>query len=168
MDKNIAVVGCGYWGKNLVRNFAELGALHTICDTSPEVLSRFDALPLDVYRETSFEAILANKAIRGVVIASPATLHYSMAKQALLAGKDVFVEKPLSLEVREGEELVRSAEEKGRILMVGHVLEYHPAIVRLKELVDGGDLGKIDYIYSSPSSAISIAFISACALFIVS
>ena len=149
MDKNIAVVGCGYWGKNLVRNFAELGALHTICDTSPEVLSRFDALSPDVYRETSFEAILANKAIRGVVIASPAALHYSMAKQALLTGKDILVEKPLSLTIEEGEELVSLAEENGRILMVGHVLEYHPGIVRLKQLVDSGELGKINYIYSS-------------------
>ena len=149
MNKNVAVVGCGYWGKNLVRNFAELGALHTICDTSPEVLSLFDALSPDVYRETSFEAVLANKAIRGVVIASPAALHYSMAKKALLAGRDVLVEKPLSLTVEEGEELVELSEERSRILMVGHVLEYHPGITSLKQLVDRGELGKINYIYSS-------------------
>ena len=149
MDRNIAVVGCGYWGKNLTRNFAELGALHTVCDSSPEALRLVETLYPNINTEASFEAVLAHEEIKGVVISSPAVLHYSMASRALLAGKDVFVEKPLSLEVREGEDLVRSAEEKGRILMVGHVLEYHPAIVRLKELVDGGDLGKIDYIYSS-------------------
>ena len=149
MDKSIAVVGCGYWGKNLVRNFAELGALHTICDSSPEVLSRFEALYPGVKKETSFDAVLADTEIGGVVISSPAALHYSMAKQALLACKDVFVEKPLSLAVEEGEELVELAKEKDKILMVGHVLEYHPGIIRLKELVDEGELGKIDYIYSS-------------------
>lgn len=149
MDKNIAVVGCGYWGKNLVRNFAELGALRTICDSSIEVLSQFDTLHTDINRETSFEAVLADKTIKGVIISSPAVLHYSMVKQALLAGKDVFVEKPLSLSVEEGEELVNLARGCGKILMVGHVLEYHPGIVKLKELVDSGELGKINYIYSS-------------------
>ena len=130
MDKNIAVVGCGYWGKNLVRNFAELGSLHTICDSSPEALSQFETLYPDIGRETSFERVLSNKEIRGVVISSPAALHYSMAKQALLAGKDVFVEKPLSLAVKEGEELIGIAEKNSKFLMVRHVLEYHPEIVR--------------------------------------
>ena len=149
IGKSIAVVGCGYWGKNLVRNFAELGALHTICDSSPEVIDQLHTLYPKVKKQTSFEAVLADREIRAVVISSPAALHYSMAKQALLGGNDVFVEKPLSLTVDEGEELVRLAEEKDRILMVGHVLEYHPGIIRLKELVDEGELGKIDYIYSS-------------------
>ena len=149
MDKNIAVVGCGYWGKNLVRNFAELGALHTICDSSSEALSQFETLYPDVVRETSFDRVLANKEIRGVVISSPAALHYSMAKQVLLAGKDVFVEKPLSLAVEEGEELIGLSQETSKILMVGHVLEYHPGITKLKQLVEEGELGKINYIYSS-------------------
>jgi len=149
VDRNIAVVGCGYWGKNLVRNFAELGVLHTICDSSHETLSRFEYLSPDIVRETSYDAVLASNAIKAVVISSPAALHYSMAKQALLAGKDIFVEKPLSLEVTQGEELVELAGEKKKILMVGHVLEYHPGVVRLKKLVDDGELGKIEYIYSS-------------------
>jgi UDP-2-acetamido-3-amino-2,3-dideoxy-glucuronate N-acetyltransferase len=149
MVKNIAVVGCGYWGKNLVRNFADLGALHTICDSSLDVLSKLRATYPNVSTETSFDAVLANREIKGVVVSSPAVLHYSMAKQALLAGKDVFVEKPLSLAVKEGEEIVKLSAEKSKILMVGHVLEYHPGIVRLKQLVDGGELGKINYIYSS-------------------
>ncbi len=149
MDKNIAVVGCGYWGKNLVRNFAELGVLHTICDSSPETLNRFENLYPDVERETSLEAVLSGDEIKAVVISSPAALHYTMARQALLAGKDVFVEKPLSLKVEEGEELVELAQERGRVLMVGHLLEYHPGIVRLKELVEDGELGNIEYIYSA-------------------
>lgn len=149
MDKNIAVIGCGYWGKNLVRNFAELGSLHTICDSNSEVLRKLKAIYPGVNIETSFEKVLANEEIKGVIISSPAALHYSMARQALLAGKDVFVEKPLSLTVKEGEEIVKLAEEKNKILMVGHVLEYHPGIVKLKQMVDGGELGKINYIYSS-------------------
>lgn len=149
MDKNVAVVGCGYWGKNLVRNFAELGALHTICDSSPEVLTKIGSLYPSVSKETSFEALLVNEEIKGVVISSPAVFHYSMAKQALLVGKDVFVEKPLSLTIKEGGELVGLAQEKGRILMVGHVLEYHPGIVKLKQMADAGELGKINYVYSS-------------------
>jgi UDP-2-acetamido-3-amino-2,3-dideoxy-glucuronate N-acetyltransferase len=149
VNRNVAVVGCGYWGKNLVRNFAELGALHTICDSSTEVLERLGALHPAVNKVTSFDAVLASAAVKAVVISSPAVLHYSMGKQALLAGKDVFVEKPLSLTVAEGEELIRLAGDRQRVLMVGHLLEYHPGIVRLKQLVDQGELGRIDYIYSS-------------------
>jgi UDP-2-acetamido-3-amino-2,3-dideoxy-glucuronate N-acetyltransferase len=149
MDKNIAVIGGGYWGKNLVRNFAELGALHTICDSSGEVLEQLGAVYPDVFRETSYQSVLDNGEVKGVVLAVPAALHHSMARQALLAGKDVFVEKPLALRVGDGEELVRLAEENKRILMVGHVLEYHPGVIKLKELVDTGALGKINYIYSS-------------------
>jgi UDP-2-acetamido-3-amino-2,3-dideoxy-glucuronate N-acetyltransferase len=149
VSRNIAVVGCGYWGKNLVRNFAELGALHTICDSNSEVMSKLAPLYPDINTETSFEEILTNKEIKGVVVSSPAALHYSMAKQALQANKDIFVEKPLSLTVQEGEELVKLAEEKRKVLMVGHVLEYHPGVIKLKQMVDDGELGKIDYIYSS-------------------
>lgn len=146
---SIAVVGCGYWGKNLVRNFAELRALHTICDTDSEKLQRLQLLYPSVNAETDYHNILQNKEIRGVVIATPAVLHYPMAKEALLSTKDVFVEKPLALKVEQGRELVELARGEGRILMVGHLLEYHPAVVKLKELVDEGELGKIRYIYSN-------------------
>ncbi len=149
MPKNIAVIGGGYWGQNLVRNFAGLGALHTICDNSPQNLDRLKKLYPSVKTEPKLERILADKEIKGVVISTPAVFHYSMAKQALEAGKDVFVEKPLSLTLEEGAELVNLAGKTGRVLMVGHLLEYHPAIVKLKELVDAGELGKINYIYSS-------------------
>jgi len=147
--KNIAVIGCGYWGQNLVRNFANLGSLHTICDSNQQVLGRLEQLYPGIKQETEFIRMLENPEIQGVVISSPATLHYSMAKQALTAGKDVFVEKPLSLTIEEGEELVRLAWEKHRILMVGHLLEYHPAVVKLKELIESGELGRIKYLYSS-------------------
>lgn len=149
MDRNIAVIGCGHWGANLVRNFAELGALHTICDTDANRLKHFETIYPDVNRETSFDSVLANNWVKGVVISTPAVLHFSMAKEALLADKDVFVEKPLALQVAEGEELVRLAEKRDKTLMVGHVLEYHPAVVRLKEFVDNGKLGNIRYIYST-------------------
>ncbi len=147
--RNIAVVGMGYWGKNLVRNMTELGALHTVCDQ--------DATKGDTIRQeypgvafsTDLPAILESPEIHGVVLATPAEQHYEMAKAALLAGKDVFVEKPLSLEVAQAEELRDLADSDQRILMVGHLLEYHPAVRKLKELVDAGELGKVQYVYSN-------------------
>jgi UDP-2-acetamido-3-amino-2,3-dideoxy-glucuronate N-acetyltransferase len=149
IDRNIAIIGGGYWGKNLIRNFAGLGALHTICDNNPELLKQFETAYPDVSRETSLQSVLANNEVKGVVISTPAALHYSMTKEALLADKDVFVEKPLALRVEHGEELVGLAKERDRVLMVGHLLEYHPAVAKLKELVDSGELGRIQYIYSN-------------------
>ncbi len=149
MRSDIAVVGCGYWGKNLVRNFAELGALHTICDSDPRTLKSFKKLYPKVNAETDYHRVLANRQIKGVVIAAPAVSHYLMAKEALCSGKDVLVEKPLALDMEEGEELVELAKKNKRILLVGHLLEYHPAVVKLKELVDRGKLGRINYIYSN-------------------
>ena len=104
MAEEIAVIGCGYWGKNLVRNFAELGALHTICDADPQKLESIKPLYPPVHAETDYSQVLRNEQIKGVVIATPAALHYSMAREALLAGKDTFIEKPLALEVEEGKE----------------------------------------------------------------
>ena len=149
MDRNIAVAGCGYWGKNLVRNFAELGALHTICDSSPETLTQFKAQYPHINTQVSYADILGDDEVKGVVISTPAALHYAMAQQALLAGKDVMVEKPLALEIEEGRDLVTMAEEKKCILMVGHLLLYHPCIIKLKDIVDSGEVGNINYIYSS-------------------
>ena len=149
MERNIAVVGCGYWGKNLVRNFAELGALHTICDSDPQVLSPLESLYPNVKKETSFEAVVANRDIRGLVIATPAVLHYSMAKQALLGGKDIFVEKPFTTKSEDAEELVELSQKQQRILMVGHLLLYHPAVQMLKRYIQAGELGEIYYLYST-------------------
>jgi predicted dehydrogenase len=149
MDRNIAVVGCGYWGKNLVRNFAELGALHTICDSSPEVLNKIAPLYPNVKKETNIDTVLDNQEIRGVVIALPAVLHYTTAKKALLADKDVFVEKPITSKSSHAQELVELAQKRKSILMVGHLMLYHPAVHILKHHIQSGDLGEIYYLYST-------------------
>lgn len=149
MIKNIAVIGTGYWGKNLVRNFADLNALRVICDLNKDKLNHFKDKYPKILTTTSFKEVLKNEDINGVVISTPAALHYKMVKDALINEKDVFVEKPLSLNVEEGKELVEIAEEKGDILMVGHILQYHPAVLKLKDLIKKGELGKIQYIYSN-------------------
>ncbi|MEW6607195.1 MAG: Gfo/Idh/MocA family oxidoreductase [bacterium] len=146
---NIAVIGGGYWGKNLIRNFAQLGALHTICDADEGRLKQLAKdYPL-VNKTMAFAEVLSNKEIDAIVISAPAELHYQLTREALFAGKDVFCEKPLALTAQQGIELTTIAQENKRILMVGHLLEYHPAVLKLKELVDKGELGKINYIYSS-------------------
>lgn len=144
----IAVVGTGYWGKNLVRNFHALGALHTICDVNPEVASAL-AGQYDVATASDYLAVLANPEIKGVVIATPATQHGDMVRAALDAGKDVYVEKPLCLSESEGSMLGELARENARVLMVGHLLWYHPTVLKLKELISAGELGKVEYIYSN-------------------
>ncbi len=149
MKKNIAVVGSGYWGKNLVRNFFEIGSLKTVCDLNKDILNDFKNTYPGIQITTSFKDVLNDPEIQGVVIATPAVLHYEMVKTALNSGKDVFVEKPLSLNVEDGKKLVDISEEHGNILMVGHILQYHPAVTKLDEMVKEGELGKIQYIYSN-------------------
>lgn len=144
----VAVIGCGYWGKNLVRNFAQLDALSMVVDTTEAGRQTARTLAPDVPVAADVSAVWASD-IPGVVIATPAETHYEVAKAALLAGKDVYVEKPLALNYDHAAELVALAAERGRILMVGHVLEYHPAIVALQDLVRRGELGKVRYIYSN-------------------
>jgi len=144
----VAVIGCGYWGKNLVRNFYHLGALDVVCDMTPAGRSTAKALAPQAAVVSSVEAALCAP-VAGVVIATPAETHYEFVKQAFAAGKDVFVEKPLALTYEQGVHLVRLAETAERILMVGHVLEYHPAILRLYALIHQGALGKVQYIYSN-------------------
>jgi UDP-2-acetamido-3-amino-2,3-dideoxy-glucuronate N-acetyltransferase len=148
----VAVVGAGAWGKNLVRNFHELGVLHTICDSNREIELAYRKQHPEVNFFSSISQLLRNPSsddLDAVVVATPAELHYHIAKEFLLAEKHVFVEKPLALNVREGLELLELAGNKRRILMVGHILQYHPALIKLKELIDRGELGKIQYIYSN-------------------
>ena len=147
-EKNIAVIGTGYWGKNLVRNFYKLGVLLYICDTSEERLSQISANYPESKVETNYKEILKNDAVKAVVIATPAKSHFQMALDAIQADKDVFVEKPLAMYVREAELLNEFAKKSNKILMVGHLLIFHPAIVKLKKLIDSNYLGKIHYIYS--------------------
>ena len=144
----IAVIGSGYWGKNLVRNYHELGALKVICDKNEIVLAQFKEQYPEVETCLALNALLSMEDIGGVVIATPAETHYTLAREALLAGKHVYAEKPLVLREEEAEELIALAAERKRVLMVGHLLQYHPCFVRLKELAATGELGRINYIYS--------------------
>ena len=147
--KNLALIGGGYWGKNLARNFHQLQALHTICDPSSEVLSGYAEDYSSVKKTASFNEVLADKSIDKVAIAAPAALHYDLARRSLQAGKDVYVEKPLCLSISEGRDLIKLAQTSGRTLMVGHLLQYHPCILRLREMVGSGALGRLFYITSN-------------------
>lgn len=144
----VGVVGAGYWGKNLVRNFHLLNALECVCDTNEETLERVRKQER-VATTKDYDALLTDPTVDGVVVAAPAALHYDLTKRALEAGKHVFVEKPLALNAKEGRQLVELAKAQNAILMVGHILEYHPAIIELHRLIREGHLGKIQYIYSS-------------------
>lgn len=145
----VAVIGAGYWGKNLVRNFHSLAALGMIVDPSQEIRKRMALDYPNVKLTSSYTEALNDPEIGGVAIATPAETHGVLIREAIQAGKDVYVEKPLCLSENEGSGLIRLAKEKGRILMVGHLLWYHPTLLKLKELIDQGKLGRIRYIYSN-------------------
>jgi UDP-2-acetamido-3-amino-2,3-dideoxy-glucuronate N-acetyltransferase len=144
----VALVGCGYWGKNLVRNFYQLGSLHAVYDVD-EARSQEMSNTYGVMVARDFDKLLQDSNVQAVAVAAPASQHFELAKKALLAGKDVFIEKPLALRLNEGQVLVDLARRHGRILMVGHLLQYHPAVVELRRLIRAGELGKVQYIYSS-------------------
>ena len=145
-----AVIGCGYWGKNLVRNFSDLGVLAAVCDENPERARQFGG-QYNVSTHT-FEELLRDTNIDAVAIATPAETHSAITKKALLAGKHVFVEKPIAMDVGTAEDLNRLSKKQARVLMVGHVLQYHPAFIRLKELVAQGELGRLRHIYTHRSN----------------
>jgi len=145
----IGLVGCGYWGKNIARNLHQMGLLGAVCDPSQKVLDSVPKLYPGALATRSLSDLLTSKEIDAIAIASPAADHAATAKAALLAGKDVFVEKPLALQVKDAKALLALAQRKKRILMVGHILCYHPAIQKLKQLVDAGELGDIQYVYSN-------------------
>lgn len=144
---SVAVVGCGYWGRNLIRNFFELGRLAAVCETAPEGQRRARQIAPGVPVLADFQEVL-DSAVAGVVIATPAETHHALAARALAAGKDTFVEKPLALTLEDGRDLVHRAQ-GGPILMVGHILEYHPACEELCDMVERGDLGQLYYLYSN-------------------
>ncbi len=146
---SIAVIGAGYWGINHVRNFYDLGALGLVCDSSESMLETVRNRFAGVRTQTDVGAVLDDRSIKAVVLATPAETHCELAMRAIEAGKDVLVEKPLTLDVVEGERLVQLAQARGAILMVGHLLEYHPAVLRLRELIESGQLGELRYIYSN-------------------
>lgn len=146
---SIAVLGCGYWGQNLVRNFHQLGALRLVCDPAEKGRLRAGEIAPGVEICESFDAVFARKDIQALVLATPAETHHPLALKALGAGLDVLVEKPLALTFQQGVEMQRAAEQYGRILMVGHLLEYHPAVLKLREMIAKGELGRVNYIYSN-------------------
>ncbi|MDD5503756.1 MAG: Gfo/Idh/MocA family oxidoreductase [Candidatus Omnitrophica bacterium] len=148
-DIRLAVAGLGYWGKNILRNAYQTGLLYAACDTDIKTLEEKKPAFSGVRFTDDFNDIIKDELVNAVLISTPAAAHFNMAKAALLAGKDVFVEKPLALNTRDGEELVRIAEEKRRVLMVGHILQYHPAVIKLKELIGQGLLGDIQYVNSN-------------------
>ena len=132
----IACIGAGYWGKNLVRNFTDLGVLAWVCESDPSTRAHLAAAYPTVRFTDAVDQILADPEVTGVAIATPAETHNELARRALLAGKDVLVEKPLSLSIEEGRQLVALACERQHVLMVGHLLWYHPAVLKLRELVE--------------------------------
>jgi len=145
----VAVLGAGYWGVNHIRNYSELGALAVVCDTNKASLDDISARHPGVPTEIDLDRVLADNSIHGVVIATPAETHYTLARRVIDARKHLLVEKPLALNVDEGQRLVDLAAARGVTLMVGHLLEYHPAVLRLAELIKSGELGELRYIYSS-------------------
>jgi len=144
----VAIIGAGHWGRNHVRNFAKLGALRTICDFSAQVLDQFAPDYPDVMRTGDLASVLADPAIRGVVIATPAETHGDIAARAMAAGKDVLIEKPICLDLDQANALADQAKSAGRILMVGHLLHYHPAFQAMLKTLQSGRLGQLRYVYS--------------------
>ena len=146
----IIQIGCGHWGKNLTRNFAEIGVLAGVVDGSPEIAQ----LMSETYHvpATSLEAALADPDVDGISLATPAETHAALARQVLEAGKNVYVEKPLALDISDAEALIALADERGLQLMVGHLLQYHPVFQTLKEKVHAGLIGDLRYVYSNRMS----------------
>jgi predicted dehydrogenase/acetyltransferase-like isoleucine patch superfamily enzyme len=147
MNPSVAVIGCGYWGRNLVRVFAEIGALAAVCDADTDVAAEHAETHGVAAR--GLDEILADDSIPAVAIAAPAAQHGDLAGRALRADKHVFVEKPIALRATDAEELIAQAGEQGRVLMVGHLLQYHPGFLALRELIAAGRLGRLQYIYSN-------------------
>lgn len=144
----VGLIGAGNWGRNWLRSLAARGVLGAVCDSDTGCLAALAAR----YPELSFDhdstAFFARKELDAVVIATPATTHFSLAREALRAGKHVLVEKPLAKSAAEAQELLQLAQRVGRVGMVGHILLYHPAVVHLKRLIDAGELGTLHYIHS--------------------
>ena len=147
----VGVAGLGYWGPNLARNFDRLpeAELTWLCDASQEALERCAENFPGVRTATDVSELLADDALDAVVVATPVPTHADLALQTLEAGKHCFVEKPLAQSAADAEQVAAAAESAGKILMVGHLLEYHPGVIKLKEIADAGELGDIHYIYGN-------------------
>jgi predicted dehydrogenase len=148
-NPRVAVFGCGGWGKNIVRTLARIDAVGAVVDPSEAGRRTAAELAPGVPVHADPAAVLGDPGIDAVMIATPAETHYQQAVGAIEAGKDVYCEKPLTIDLGQARDLVRRARAADRILMVGHLLEYHPAILKLKELIDRGELGKVRYVISN-------------------
>jgi len=144
----IAIIGAGYWGKNLVRTLGGISSAHLkyIADNDRNILKNYSD-NVNIIKTNDYHTILDDREVDAVVISSPAITHYNIAREALLSGKHVFVEKPMTLDVKHSEELVRTADEKNLKLMVGHLMLYHPCIVTIKDYIDNGEIGELYYLY---------------------
>ena len=147
-EQKIAVLGCGLWGRNIVRNFYNLNALGMVCDLDDDNIAKVKEQYPGVKTTKDFHDILNSKEITGVVVVTPSHTHFKFVKAMLEAGKHVYVEKPISTVAQEARDLTDLADSKGLVLMVGHLLLYHPAVNRLKMLVEEGALGDIVYAQS--------------------
>jgi predicted dehydrogenase len=145
----VGVVGLNYWGPNLVRNFDDLAELAWLCDLDEERLGAIASRYPNARATSRYEDLLADETLDAIVIATPVPTHYALAKQALEAGKHAFVEKPPAMRAVEMDELVALAERAGLVLMPGHLLLYHPGVLKLKELVSGGELGEVLCVYGN-------------------
>jgi predicted dehydrogenase len=149
MAARVGLVGLGYWGPNLARNFDELGTLVALCDLDAELRAKFAARYPNATLYSDYAEMLASPEVDAVVVATPVPTHFALSKQALEAGKHVFVEKPPAMRAAEMEELVALAAERNLVLMPGHLLLYHPGVQKVKQLIDAGDLGEILCIYGN-------------------
>lgn len=147
-EQKIAVIGCGVWGRNIVRNFYNLNVLDTVCDIDDENLNKVTQDYNGVKITKDYNEIINNPEITGVAVVTPSHMHYKVVKAMLLAGKNVYVEKPISTVAQEAKDLMNLANERDLILMVGHLLLYHPAVNRLKMLIEEGAIGEIVYAQS--------------------
>ena len=146
---SIGLIGGGYWGKNLIKDFNSLSVLHTICDINEKALLKYNEKYPHIKTTTKWDDVLNDTNINAVCISLPAEMHYSFAKKSLMANKDVYIEKPITLDIGEAEELIQLAKEKNKILMIGHLLHYHPAIMKIKEMVNAGKIGKVKNIVAN-------------------
>jgi predicted dehydrogenase len=145
----VGLVGLGYWGPNLARNFDDLGVLAALCDIDPELRERFGARYPNARMHADYEELLASDDLDAIVVATPVPTHFDLARRALEAGKHVLVEKPPAMKAGEIDELVALAAARDLVLMPGHLLLYHPAVRKLKQLIDDGELGEVLCVYGN-------------------
>ena len=147
---SIGIIGCGYWGPNFVRNFNQIKGVSVkyVCDLSLERLSHIKKLYPDIIATKDYLSVLKDKDVTGVVVATPASRHYKISREALLYGKNLLVEKPIAMDIGEAKKLIEFAAKKKKILMVGHTFKFNPSVIKLRELIKSGSLGQVYYIYS--------------------